>query len=71
MKTMFILKTKLVKFLNNKRGSDDKQAGTAMAMIFSVVVGFFILTKVLEFLDVNFLPEVFSKITDALNFSGN
>ena len=64
------LKNELKSFVKNKRASDDKNTGSAMAMIFAVVIGFLLLTTVYGFMNSEFLPEVFKKLKDALNYSG-
>ena len=64
------LKNELKSFVKNKRASDDKNTGSAMAMIFSVVIGFLFLTTVYGFMNSDFFPEVFQKLKDALNYSG-
>ena len=64
------IKIKIIEFIKNKKGSDDKNTGSAMAMIFSVVIGFLILTTIYGFMNGEFLPEVFNKLKDALNYSG-
>lgn len=71
IKLIFLkLKNELKSFIKNKRASDDKNTGSAMAMIFAVVIGFLLLTTVYGFLNSEFLPEVFQKLKDALNYSG-
>ena len=71
IKLIFVkLKNELKSFIKNKRASDDKNTGSAMAMIFAVVIGFLLLTTVYGFLNSEFLPEVFQKLKDALNYSG-
>ena len=64
------LKKSIKSFINNKKASDDKNTGSAMAMIFAVVIGFLLLTTVYGFMNSEFLPEVFQKLKDALNYSG-
>ena len=64
------IKIKLIEFIKNKKGSDDKNTGSAMAMIFSVVIGFLLLTTVYGFMNGDFFPAVFNKILEALNYSG-
>ena len=64
------LKDKVKLFLKDKKGSDDKNTGSAMAMIFAVVIGFLLLSTVYGFMNSEFLPEVFQKLKDSLNYSG-
>ena len=64
------LKKSIKSFINNKKASDDKNTGSAMAMIFAVVIGFLLLTTVYGFMNSEFLPKVFQKLKDALNYSG-
>ena len=65
-----ILKNELKLFIENIKASDDKNTGSAMSMIFSVVIGFLILTTVYGFLNTDFFPNLFQKLVDALNYSG-
>lgn len=65
-----IIVLKIKEFIKNKKGSDDKNAGSAMSMITSVVIGFLILTAIYSFFNQDFLPSLFQKITDAINYSG-
>lgn len=64
------IKREITSFVNNTKASDDKNTGSAMAMIFAVVIGFLLLTTVYGFMNSEFLPEVFQKLKDALNYSG-
>lgn len=63
-------KQKIESFINNKKASDDKNTGSAMAMIFSVIIGFLLITTIYSFFNTEFLPSIFQKLTDALNYSG-
>ena len=64
------LKNKIISFIKNTKASDDKNTGSAMSMIFSVIIGFLILTSIYSFFDKEFLPSLFQKITNTLNFGG-
>ena len=39
-----LIKTKITDFIKNKKASDDKNTGTAMSMIFAVVIGLLLIT---------------------------
>ena len=64
---MLSLKNEIKKLIENRKGSDDKNSGTAMAIIFAVVIGFILVTSFSAFFNDQFLPQVFDKITGALN----
>lgn len=65
-----LIKTKITDFIKNKKASDDKNTGTAMSMIFAVVIGLLLITSIYAFLNNEFLPAVFDKIKNTLNYSG-
>ena len=62
-------KKQLTNFIKDTRGSDDKNAGSAMSIIIAVVIGFLLLTSLYGFFNGQFLPAVFEKIMEALNYS--
>lgn len=64
-----ILKERIKKFIKSKRASDDKNAGSAMNIIFAIVIGGLLLTSIYAFLNGDFLPAVFQKIKDLLNYN--
>lgn len=64
------LKDKVKLFLKNKKGSDDKNTGSAMAMIFAVVIGSLLITAMFGFFNRDFLPVIFSKLLNILNYNG-
>ena len=64
-----ILKEKIKRFIKSKRASDDKNAGSAMNIIFAIVIGGLLLTAIYGFLNTEFLPSVFQKIKDLLNYN--
>lgn len=64
------IKSQIHKFINNKKGSDDKNAGSAMSIIIAVVIGVLVLGLLYAFFKDQFFPAVISKIMDALNYSG-
>ena len=65
-----LIKTKITDFIKNNKASDDKNTGTAMSMIFAVVIGLLLITSIYTFLNNEFLPAVFDKIKNTLNYSG-
>ena len=64
------LKNELKSFVKNKRASDDKNTGSAMAMIFAVVIGSLLITAMFGFFNRDFLPVIFSKLMNILNYNG-
>lgn len=64
-----ILREKIKEFIKSKRASDDKNAGSAMNIIFAIVIGGLLLTSIYAFLNGDFLPAVFQKIKDLLNYN--
>lgn len=70
MKKLDLIIIKIKEFIENKKGSDDKNAGSAMNMIFAVVIGSLLTTAIYGFFNRDFLPMVFSKLTGMLNYSG-
>ena len=64
------LKLKAMKFILDKKGSDDKNAGTAMNIIFAIVIGGIIITSFAAYFNKDFLPTVFSKINSMFDIGG-
>lgn len=69
MKRISLNKTKILQFLTSKKAADDKNAGSAMAIVFAVVIGGILIAKVGGFFNNDFLPTAFQKILDLFNFS--
>lgn len=63
-----VLKEKIRNLIKSKRASDDKNAGSAMNIIFAIVIGGLLLTAIYGFLNTDFLPSVFQKLKDLLNY---
>ena len=71
MKNILYLGTlKIKQFIKSKKASDDKNAGSAMAIVFAVVIGGLFINKMYGFLNIDFLPTLFKKLMDLFNFSG-
>lgn len=62
--TITKMKTIIKKFILDKKGADDKNAGSAMSIVFSIVVGGLLITSIYAFFNEQFLPTVFGKIMD-------
>lgn len=62
--TITKMKTIIKKFISDKKGADDKNAGSAMSIVFSVVLGGLLITSIYAFFNEQFLPTVFGKIMD-------
>lgn len=58
------MKALIKKFISDKKGADDKNAGSAMSIVFSVVLGGLLITSFYAFFNEQFLPTVFGKIMD-------
>ena len=63
-----IAKQKIKNLIKSKKGSDDKNAGSAMNIIFAIVIGGLILTSIYSFLNQDFLPSVFQRLNELLNY---
>ena len=63
------LKLKAMKFISDKKGADDKNAGSAMSIVFSIVVGGLLITSIYAFFNEQFLPTVFGKIMDMFSLT--
>ena len=71
MKNVLYLGTlKIKQFIKSKKAADDKNSGSAMAIIFAVVIGSLLISKIYGFFNIDFLPTVFQKLMNLFNFSG-
>ena len=71
MKNILYLGTlKIKQFIKSKKAADDKNAGSAMAIVFAVVIGGLLISKVYGFFNIDFLPTAFKKLMDLFNYSG-
>ena len=62
--TLIKMKALIKKFISDKKGSDDKNAGTAMNIVFAIIIGGLLITSIYSFFNDQFLPTVFGKIMD-------
>ena len=58
------------KFIKDKRGGDDKQASSGIAILTAIVLGGLVLTTMYGFFNDEFFPAIKQKLMDMLNFSG-
>lgn len=60
---------KIIAFIKNKKGSEDKGAGVAMSIIAVVVIGFIVINAMTGFFTDRLFPAVFDKILGALSLT--